>query len=249
MTQTVLLVTITIGEKYIQQYNTLFRKSQELYANRHGYDFKVITDFLEIDKSNRHPSTISFQKILVCSQEWSKEYDVIVFIDADILINSNAPPLPLSTLDKNIQIVNEFSQPTFHERISIQIRAGWERTPEEYYKLASPIFQLETDYMLNTGLMITQPKIHSEFLQTIYNKYIKESIGHRRGFHFEQSAIGYELQKENRFTLLDNKWNAIWALNSMSKKYGVSLQEFVDSNYFIHFAGGVDLYKIPLITY
>ena len=36
----VLLVTLAIGQKYLEEYNQLFRKSQETYALKHGYDFK-----------------------------------------------------------------------------------------------------------------------------------------------------------------------------------------------------------------
>ena len=75
----VLLVTIAIGPHYLKEYELLFKESQENYAAKHGYDFKVITDFL--DKDNIYNSTISFNKILVCSQEWSKDYDFIIFID------------------------------------------------------------------------------------------------------------------------------------------------------------------------
>ena len=82
-----LLVTIAIGEKYLKEYTELFYKSQRDYAVKNGYDFKVIRDFL--DKNIINKATISFNKILVCNQEWSKDYDFIIFIDADILININ----------------------------------------------------------------------------------------------------------------------------------------------------------------
>ena len=36
----VCLVTICIGERYLQLYNSLFRPSQEKYAKKCGYDFK-----------------------------------------------------------------------------------------------------------------------------------------------------------------------------------------------------------------
>ena len=86
----VCLVTICIGEKYLQQYNTLFRPSQEKYAIKCGYDFKVITDYIDGPK-NTH--LISFNKILVCDYNWEKEYDFIIFIDADIIINENTPTI------------------------------------------------------------------------------------------------------------------------------------------------------------
>jgi hypothetical protein len=245
MSPKILLATIVIGDKYINEYNILFRKSHELYAKKHGYDFKIVTNFLETSLSKSHRSTISFQKILIGCQDWSTEYDYIIIIDADILINTNAPQISIDTLKYKIGIVNEYSQPTKYERLAIQIRMDWERTPTDYYKLGDPSFNIETDLLLNTGFIIVQPAIHNAFLREIYNKYISMSINHSRGFHFEQAAIGYELQKNNMFTVMDNKWNAIWSLNKLSKKYSISLQQFYNSNYCIHFAGHVDYNLIP----
>jgi len=77
----VCLVSMAIGDKYLEEYNRNFRSNQEAYAKKHGYDFRIITDYLgEV----REPSTISFNKILVCSQDWSLNYDFVVFVDADI---------------------------------------------------------------------------------------------------------------------------------------------------------------------
>lgn len=241
----ILIASIVIGDKYITEYNILFRKSHELYAKRHGYDFKVITNFLETSLSKSHPSTISFQKILIGCQEWSTNYDYIIIIDADILINSTAPSIPIELLSNKIGIVNEYSQPTAYERLAIQIRMDWERTPNDYYKLGSPTFNIDTELLLNTGFIIIQPQLHRDILLDIYNKYIEMSINHSRGFHFEQAAIGYEIQKRDIFIVLDNKWNAVWSLNKLSKKYSVNLQTFYNNNYCIHFAGHVDYNLIP----
>ena len=68
------LVTICIGDKYIKEYNRLFRKSQENYAKKCGYDFKIITEYI---KEPKHPDLISFNKILVCDYKWTKKYDFI----------------------------------------------------------------------------------------------------------------------------------------------------------------------------
>lgn len=245
MSPKILLATIVIGDKYINEYNILFRKSHELYAKKHGYDFKMITNFLETKLSKSHKSTISFQKILIGCQNWSTEYDYIIIIDADILINTNAPQISVDTLKDKIGIINEYSQPTEYERLAIQIRMDWERTPTDYYQLGDPSFNIDTDLLLNTGFIIVQPVIHNVFLREIYNTYISMSINHSRGFHFEQAVIGYELQKNNMFTVMNNKWNAIWSLNKLSKKYSVSLQEFYNNNYCIHFAGHMDYNLIP----
>ena len=237
--QKVLLVSIVIGNSYLHQYNHLFRKSHENYAKKHDYDFKVINEYL--DKSLCHVDAITFNKILVCSQEWSKEYDYIVLIDADILININSPPIhTCMDFENYIGIVNEYSQPTNEIRLKIQRMMGWEPNAKEYYKLAQ--LDIDTEKVFNTGVMVFQPKIHYEILENIYKIYVYNSINHPRRYHYEQSCIGYELQKQKKYKILDNKWNAIWSLYKFS---GSTLNDCFKKNYFIHFAGNTDLDKIP----
>lgn len=238
----ILLVTLAIGDQYITLYNKLFRKSHEQYAKRNCYDFMVITDYISQNTTYpvKHPHLISFQKILVCSQIYSNNYDYIIFIDADILINTNAPPLhnTINWEDK-IGIVDEFSQPTPQQRIQIQHNNCWEDSATEYYKLAG--FDINTINVLNTGVLVMQPRKHGQFLLQIYNKYAETAIGHPRGFGYEQSCIGYELQMNNKWICLNNKWNSLWALYKSSK----TLQTVYQDSYFIHFAGKCDFYLIP----
>lgn len=239
----VLLVTLAIGEKYIKKYNNLFRKSQQNYALKHGYDFKVITDFL--DKNNCHRSLISFNKILVCNQKWSNNYDFIIFIDADILINENAPAIHSYVDYKGtIGIVDEYSQPSKEKRLKIQKKMGWETSACDYYKLCD--FDLKTDMVFNSGVLVMQPIKHKTFLLNIFNKYISKSKKHYRGFHYEQSSIGYELQKNNLYKVLDNKFNAVWSIAKLDNN-NITLQEYFNNNYFIHFAGNCDFHLIPTI--
>ena len=167
----VLLVTIAIGEKYLEDYYNLFYESQKNYALKNNYDFKVITDFL--DKSFQYYSTVSFNKILVCNQEWSDDYDFIIFIDADILININSPPIH-NYIDYEgfIGIIDEYSQPSKERRLKIQEKMRWETNATDYYKLCG--FNIQTDMVFNSGVLVLQPKKHKEFLQNIYKKYIIE---------------------------------------------------------------------------
>ena len=237
----VLLVTIAIGKKYLDEYNDLFYQSQSNYARKNGYDFLVITDFLDVNL--KHTSTISFNKILVCNQEWSKNYDFIIFIDADILINILSPPLHTYDYGKCIGIIDEYSQPTREKRIQIQRRMGWETCATDYYKLFG--FDIQTDMVFNSGVLVMQPKVHNDFLMNVYNKYVKQSISHSRGFHFEQSCIGYELQKASLYKVLDNKFNAVWSITKMDNS--MSLNDYFGENYFIHFDGHTDYDKIKEI--
>lgn len=244
----VCLTTICIGEKYLQEYNTLFRPSQEKYAKKCGYDFKVITDY--IDKNFTHPHTICMQKQLICSLEWAQSYDFIICIDADIIINENTPTIHNEyNFGNKIGVVNQ-SQPTLQARIEGQIHKGYEVTAKDYYKLKSD-HSIETDHIINGGLMVWQPKIHKNFLKNVYEKYIENQINHPAGYHYEQSVIGYEIQINNMHYFMDMKWNALWANNkyyfNTMKKQPLTLQEFYDANYFTHLAGHCDYHLIPTL--
>ena len=235
----VLLVTIAIGYKYLEEYEKLFKESQRIYAEKHGYDFRVITDYLDPIRQSR--DTISFNKILVCCQEWSANYDFIIFVDADILINRNAPAIHTS-LDFGdcIGIVDEYSQPSKEKRLEIQKQMGWELNATAYYKLSE--FDLETDKMLNSGVLVCQPKIHGEFLRIVYEQFLNICAVHPRGFHYEQSCIGYILQKTNCYKVLDNKFNALWGIQKITND--MDLETFFQRNYFIHFAGRTDFDRV-----
>jgi len=237
----VLLTTIAIGEKYLEEYKNLFYESHKNYAIKNGYDFKVIVDFL--DKTYiESKMSLYYQKILVCNQEWSNDYDIIVFIDADILININSPPIHNSVDYGNcIGIVDEYSQPSKERRLKVQAKMGWETSAIDYYKLCD--FDIQTDMVFNSGVLILQPKIHNEFLLNIYKKYMPKSIIHKRGGHYEQTSLGYEMQKMKLYKLLDNRFNAVWALTKLDNIEN-SLQTYFYENYFIHFAGHTDFHKV-----
>lgn len=232
----VLLVAIAIGQQYVQQYNQVFRHSHEAYAKKHKYDFKVIDHFIDATHQSS-PMSLFYQKMLVSDEN----YDFVVFIDSDILINICAPAIHLSEgFGDNIGIVDEYSQPTPELRLKIQKMMGWETSAIDYYKLCG--LELNTKLVLNSGVLVIQPKKHKDLLESVYKTYLPRSITHSRGPHYEQTSLGYELQIQRKYTLLDNRWNAIWALHKMT---GIQLDDFFRNNYFIHFAGNTDIHMAP----
>ena len=128
MTPKICIATIVIGETYKEQYQKFFYDSQLNYAKLHRYDFRIIEDYISESKEK---DLVSLQKILVCECDWSYNYDYIVFIDSDILIHHNAPPLPIETLDDRIAVVNEVQpeiQPYLLSKLCNRM------TATEYYK-------------------------------------------------------------------------------------------------------------------
>ena len=209
----VCLVAVAIGDNYVEAYTFLFRKSHEAYAEKHGYDFRVETDYLE----PRYPdkAVCSLNKILVCSQPWSAQYDFIVFIDCDIYINIGAPPIHLCMdFGDKIGIINEYDQVVGFEQYVEMVRQAlnWGTAPEYYAKAG---FTLDTELMLNTGVLVMQPAKHGEFLRDVFDRHYNTCLTHPRGFHYEQAAIGYELQTNSMFTILPKQFNAIWFIQKL----------------------------------
>jgi len=231
----VCLTTICIGEKYLQQYNLVFRKSQEAYALRHGYDFKVVTEYI----SEPHPKLISMNKILVSDEH----YDFVIFIDADVLISPQAPPIhDAYDFGDKIGVVSQ-NQPDKYAKYAVQKSMRWELTAKDYYMNKSGHI-LNTEDVINTGVLVIQPKKHKEFLENIFNKYSENQKWSPHGFHYEQSVIGFELQINNMAFYMDQKWNAIWMIHKIYNQIcekNINLVEFYKNNYFTHLAGGCDI--------
>jgi hypothetical protein len=213
---------ISIGKTYLQEFERLFKPSVSAYCSKHGYDLKVFTDFL--DPTRKHPDTISFQKCLV--PRFLSEYDLVVVLDADIYIHDTAPPIHTIDLATKIGIVNEVAQSS-SESYQIMVQRGFADYGTTYYSKIN--LDLKTDMILNTGVILCDPKRHSEYLNSIYEKYVNASIHHPRGFHYEQGCIGYELQTDRQYTVLPSVWNWIYIHSQLT-------QQPIHA-YFVHFAG------------
>ena len=213
---------ISIGESYLAEFERLFKPSVSAYCSRNGYDLKIFTEFL--DSKRNHLDTISFQKCLVPDK--LRDYDLVVVLDADIYIEKHAPPIHNLELNGKIGIVDEVRQTT-PKKYQVMVASHFADNPIEYYKKAE--LELDTDKILNTGVIICSPKNHADYFKTIYEKYVDKSIGHPRGFHYEQACIGYEMQVDNAFNLISNLWNFIFIHTYMTL-------DPVHS-YFLHFAG------------
>jgi len=214
---------ISIGKLYIAEFEKLFKPSVVSYCERYGYDLKIFTEFL--DPTQTHLDTISFQKCLVPSH--LQDYDLVVVLDADIFIEERAPPIHTLELHGKIGLVDEVKQ-TSPSQYSYLETVGFVDSAQMYYKKVD--LELTTNSILNTGVMICDPKQHAQSLKMIYDKYIEKCVGHTRGFHYEQGCIGYELQIGQLYTVIPNEWNCLYV---HSQLLGIP----IPSAYFLHFAG------------
>lgn len=237
--QSVLLVAMALGKSYLHEYSQVLQSVHQRYAQRHGYDFKVVTRNIGNDTN-----IVSFAKALLVTLPCAQNYDFLVYVDCDVWIRSDAPPIHRAMdFGDKVGIVDEYAQPTPSMRIKYQhVRNYEDKSAEEYYRLAG--FKLNTSFVLNTGVMVLQPRKHKTLFEQIYTKHIVK--GHSRDKHFEQSAIGYELQVNDKFALLDSDWNAIWALYEYFD-HRITPASFIREHSFSHFTSrkyfGVRLQK------
>lgn len=249
----ILLVTISIGDKYLEVYNRLFRNSHEKYANKHGYDLKVITDYLD-DTYKQHNISLYFQKVLVCNQEWSSEYDYIIYIDSDIYININSPPIhSYYDFGTKIGIVDEWSQPSSSQKTLLA--HFWnmnDKSIADYYVNTLSISREEANkmpFVVNSGVIVYQPSIHREKMNEFYQSYMPIAMNYQF-IWFEQASLALFLVKNDMYFQMDTKFNAVWnwtrTFNEMTY-IPENLVDYFQENYFIHFAGRTSYEKIPTL--
>ena len=85
------LATLLIGEAYRDMWRQHFEKSWREYAKRHGYDIVVVDR--HIDRSERgRKRTPHWQKCLILEHEEVRQYEHVVWVDADVIINFHTAP-------------------------------------------------------------------------------------------------------------------------------------------------------------
>ena len=86
------IVTLAVGAEYERQWRTACERNWATYAERHGYDVICLTEPLDLSDraASRSPS---WQKLLVLGQPFAADYDRVIWVDADMLFNPEAPAL------------------------------------------------------------------------------------------------------------------------------------------------------------
>ncbi|MCC5840249.1 MAG: hypothetical protein JJT96_09000 [Opitutales bacterium] len=83
--------TIVVGKPYQDAFDRYCRGRFERYAARHGYDPIILTEPVRELPGRK----FTWQKLCLPDLPWWRDYEQVAFIDADILIARDAPPLPI----------------------------------------------------------------------------------------------------------------------------------------------------------
>jgi hypothetical protein len=207
-------VTLAVGRSFAARWHAMCEPRWRRYCERHGYDLICIEEPLDSSERAQRRSP-AWQKCLVLAQPFAQRYRQIVWVDADILPNPEAPPVAASVPLERVGAVDEYSIPTreIHARTLAKLYARWDAdgvayvhnlTPAEYYRN----FDLpETfDAVVQTGVLVLSPAHHRELLEDVYDRY--EDRG--PGFNYEMRPLSYELLRRGVVTWLDPSFNYIW---------------------------------------
>jgi hypothetical protein len=260
------LVTLTIGDKYVSQFKKYCQKLWETYCNIHGYDLIVFNQPLDSSERAKGRSP-AWQKLLVLKQPEVINYEQVVWVDSDILINCNSPDICDSVSLKNIGAVDAYSlvSKNLYEQALSRLYSDWERAgvnfirnlkPHEYHHLYGLPEHL--DRVVQTGVLVISPQHHADIFQMVYDKYEERGSAE---WNYEMRPLSYELQLNCEITWLDSRFNMIWPdyknmfyeflnkqttlervcnrlhLKCVSRRQRDCANAAFSNNFFLHFAG------------
>lgn len=246
------VATVAIGDSYRSAYAAIFRPSVERYVARHGHDLVVFEDFLS-DAADRRDHLATFEKLRVPFHQRVAAYDLVMVLDVDVLVSAGAPPLDSLDLGDRIGIVDEWCQPNADAHRAFQEINGMPATAREYHALSG--FAIDSGRVLNSGMFVCSPARHGPLFRELVSLHAEDHRAHPRAPHFEQSMLSYELQTRGLAEVLPAAWNCLWPLHRRSARWGPPdpgrgaaerwadlrrFREVVDTNFFVHMAGGLD---------
>lgn len=210
------IVTLAIGEKYVQQWKQLCEQNWRVYADQYGYDIICIDTPLDTSERAKKRSP-AWQKCLILSQDFSQKYERIIWVDSDILINhAIAPNITQNVPLEKIGAVETWSGPTPElyaealERMTQYCQILGYPTianpqARDYYKNYG--LPPDFDTVVQTGVMVFSPQHHREILEQVYNNYEEKPGGE---WNYEMRPLSYELLKANLVHWIDYRFNNIW---------------------------------------
>mgnify|MGYP001374157837 CR=1 FL=1 len=208
------LVTLTIGESFERMFNELCKVNWQQYCEKFNYELIVLTNPLDTTERAKKRSP-SWQKLLILSQDWAKQYDRIVWVDADVIINSKFAYDIIENVPENkVGAVSAYSIPT-REIFNLAIYRlydSWDKngvkyvrnlTPQEYY-LNRSIPAQNIDDVIQAGVFVCSPKYHQEIFEYVYYNY-EDTRGNE--YNYENPVLSYELLKNDKVYWISNRFN------------------------------------------
>ena len=208
------IVTLVIGKKYEKMFNTYCRKNWQTYCEKYNYELIVINKNLDDSKRSIERSP-SWQKLLILSQPWANNYDQIVWVDSDILINNQmASDITLKVEKKSFGAVDAYSIPSeVLNYITMKRQYNYFREnniefidnlkPGQYYENRG-IPGGNLNQVVQAGVFVCSQH-HREIFEHVYYTY--EDTNKTAAWNYEMPAFSYELINSTEIKWLPVEYN------------------------------------------
>ena len=253
----VAIVTLAVGQAYLDRWKTHCERGWRSYAARHGYDLIVIDKL--IDETPRALArSPAWQKCLVLDPKIAGAHERIVWLDSDILVRAAAPAITDGVPLDMIGATDEHTYPTPEERYRIieQAYRAWERVNMDVARSWKSYLDAAEWHahwglprrarsIVQTGVMVLSPRHHRELFEHVYYAY-EDNGG--EPMNYEMRPMSFEIQERGLFHVLDNRFNALFSFLIVQKEQELRRQmtrremaalllSTFDNSYFLHLAG------------
>ena len=208
------IVTLAIGDEYKKLFDQHARNNWQTYCDAFGYDLIVLTESLDPSERAQKRSP-AWQKLLILSQPWSQDYDRIVWIDTDVIINSSyAYDICDGVPEDKVGAVEAYSIPTseIHHILLDRQYKMWAKNKTPYLDNSQPhsyytnrgILGDDLMQVVQTGVFVCSPIFHREIFEYIYEQY---EDTHGAEWNYEMPAMSYELVRADLVHWISPRFN------------------------------------------
>jgi hypothetical protein len=216
------LVSIAIGDKYLERFKSNVLETWKLYADKNNLGIIVFIDHL-IDESDQKWKKPNWQKLLISSVliKAKIEINLICYLDTDIVVNPFAPNIFSKHVPRKISVVSLRNNLPFNYSETLKrLVLLRKKFIDSNYPLDSGIFaSLETLYNYQNlptqkdefcaGLLMFKPSEFATLLEKWFYMYDQNVKSITNGG--EQTHLNYHILSEGLENFLDYKFQAIWS--------------------------------------
>jgi len=211
------LVTIAIGDKYLEKWEKNALPSWIQYAEKHKFSILAVVDDL-IPKKDPKYKKPTWQKLIIPNYIISNDfnYNQIAYLDSDVLINPLAPNIFDSCDMEKINSTSlRFNLPYDYNKTLRKIALLRKNYLDKTYPLDSAMF-IELDALYNyhnlkpqrdefcAGLLVYSIDIFADFMAKCFDRYPSDVESITNGG--DQTHVNFHVQDSGFYNRIEYKW-------------------------------------------
>lgn len=236
----------------IKEYKDRLLDNKKLYADKIGADFKfynnTMKDF-EVDAGFDFAKVNLYKHYLMA--QLAEEYDEVMYVDMDVLFNTELNVFEELDLEKGIHIKDQDDKIVNKNIKEIVFQSIGQRSPTIKYHITKDLLDGQDNHVMNTGIMIGTSKhikqIHyydrmmeaiTKIEQIKSNNLEREDGSYLRVYYYpnNESIFSYIMEKYNvPYVLMDKEWHYIIDDPEKINFDNIKIAHFVNKKFNMYF--------------